>query len=245
MRYLLPFLILMLLACDKPEDRSCFKWVGDITTKEISLESFDKLYMGPHLKYILVQDTEEKVILHGGANLLNFIETSIDDDNRLNIRNNNECSFLRDYDKMVTVEIHVKKITNIMFEGSERVDCQNQLITDYMTLTITDGVGEFKLNVDAIALHTIVTHGWGNFTLYGETDYLNMEVRSNGWGNAYNMLIHDSLHVISKSTETLKINPGGCALKAQVHSEGSIWYIGTPTSIEYIKTGGGELVDKN
>ena len=245
MRFLIPIMLLILVSCKKSEDRSCFKFVGDSATKEIALESFDKLFMGPHLKYVLVQDTIEKVILHGGENLLNFIETRIDEEGRLNINNNNECNFLRDYDKMVTVEIHVKKITNIMFEGSERVECQNQLITDYLTLTITDGTGEFKLNVDAISLHRIVTHGWGNFTLYGETNYLNMLVRSNGWANSYNMLVHDSLHVINKSSETLKINPGGADLKAQIHGEGSIWYINTPTSIEYNKYGGGELVDKN
>ena len=244
MKYLIPILVVLLLGCKKTEDRSCFKSVGGLTTKEIALEHFDKLYMGPHLKYVLVQDTVEKVILHGGKNLLNFIETSIED-GQLSVRNNNSCNFLRDYSKVVTVEIHVKKIINILFEGTHEVVCPKTLNTDYLVLVIRDGAGEVNLDINAYELWTTVTHGWGNFTFTGDVNYLNLNVKSNGFGDAYSLNVNDSMHVISNTTEVLKVRPDGCSIAAQTFTSGDIWYIGSPTSVDFNAYGTGELIDRN
>ncbi len=244
MKYVIPILIIVLLGCKKSEDQSCFKSVGGLTTKEIELESFNKLYMGPHLKYVLVQDTVNKVILHGGKNLLNFIETSIEG-NQLSVRNNNKCNFLRDYDKIVTVEIHLKKIINILFEGTHEVLCPKTINSDYMTLVIRDGAGELNLDINAYELWTTVTYGWGNFNIIGDVNYLNLNIRSNGFGNVYNLNVNDSLHVISNTTEVLKVNANGCQFKPQTFSAGDIWYIGSPTSIGFNAYGTGQLINKN
>ena len=58
--------VFILASCKKAEDRPCFKGVGDETTVEIELASFETLFLGPHLNYILVQDTLGKVVLTGG-----------------------------------------------------------------------------------------------------------------------------------------------------------------------------------
>lgn len=245
MKYLIPLIIVLIAACKKPEDRSCFKSVGDETSKEIALQSFDKLYMGPHMRYVIVQDTVEKVVLLGGKNLLNLIETSIDEEQRLNIRNHNECNFLRDYDKVVTVEIHVKKISNILFEGTHEVLCPKTLISDYFTLVIRDGAGEVNLDLNAYELWVNVTYGWGNFKLSGNVNYLNLNIGGNGFGSAYDMNVNDSLHVISKTTERLQVDMNANRFKGQIESSGDIWYIGTPVSLIFNNYGTGNLVDKN
>lgn len=236
--------MVVLFGCEKSEDRSCWKFVGDPAVKEIEVEGFDKLDMGPHLTYTLVQDTVERVTLIGGENLLNFIECKVED-KKLIIRDKNKCSFLRQNDSPVHVQIHVKKVVNILFEGTHSVRCANQLNSDYFTLVLRDGSGEFNLNINAIALYASVTHGWGNFNIQGEVDYFNAQIRSNGFGNAYNLQVKDSLHAISWSTETFRVNPNNCSFRAQTHSSGDIWYIGTPTSLEYNQYGSGQLVDKN
>ena len=105
-------LILLVLGCDKPEDRSCLKSIGDQSTKEVILADFDKLHLGPHLRYVLVQDTVNKVVLSGGANLLNFVTSEITD-NKLTIENENDCNFLRSYDEIIVAEVHLKNIINI------------------------------------------------------------------------------------------------------------------------------------
>lgn len=245
MKYLFPILILLLLSCKKTEDRNCFKTVGGLTTKEIALEDFDKLYMGPHLKYVLIQDTVSKVVLVGGKNLLNFIEVRVDEDKRLNIRNINKCNFLRDYDKVVTVEIHVKKIVNILFEGTHEVLCPLTLNSDYLALVIRDGAGKVNLSVNAYELYADVTYGWGNFEFTGNVNYLNLQMDGNGFGTTYGLNVNDSLDVISNTSETLKVNANGCKFRPQILSNGDIWYIGAPSSLTLNTYGTGELVDKN
>ncbi len=234
----------VLISCKKSQDRSCWKATGGMTTKEIKLNSFEKLYMGPHLKYRMVQDTINKVLLIGGNNLVNFIETDVSD-GKLNIRNKNKCNFLRSYDKIVMVEIHFVKLTNILFEGTEEVISANTLNTDYFTLVLRDGAGTSNLNLNALSFNFVITHGWGNFNFNGNVNYLSMDIKSNGFGNAYGLNVSDSIHVISNSSEIVKINADNCLIRTQTHEKGDIYYKGIPTFIEHYSYGEGQLVNKN
>lgn len=238
-------IVVVLFSCKKEEDRSCLKSTGVPGSKEILLDDFDKLFLGPHMAFELVQDSVCKVVVKGGENLLNLIDLSIDDEGRLNVVNNNGCNFLRDYSEIVTVEIHVKKLINVHFEGTQELNCLNQLNTDYLTFTIRDGAGKVNLDVNAIELRTLVTYGWGNFNFKGQVGYLNLNIGGNGFGSSYDMLVLDSLHAISQTTGVLKVNAEGCDFTAQNVSKGDIWYIGTPTSVTNATYGGGQLIDKN
>jgi len=235
---------LMLFGCKKSEDRNCFKSTGAMSVKEIELGEFSRLYMGPHLKYVLIQSDENKLRIVGGKNVINFVEPIIEGD-ILNINNINKCNFLRSYGKIITVYIYFKSLYNITFEGTEEVTCDNVLNLEDVFLTIRDGAGEFNLSINANSLQTIVTHGWGNFNLDGNVNYLRLEVKSNGFCNTNGLAVNDSILVISKTVETVKINIDDCFLRAETGSAGDIWYIGTPTSIVYHNNGSGSLLDKN
>ena len=67
MKKLTAILIVLLsaVACKKAEDRPCFKSVGATKTVDIEVNTFDRLLLHEHLKYVLVQDTVEKVIVTG------------------------------------------------------------------------------------------------------------------------------------------------------------------------------------
>lgn len=245
MRWMLPIVVLLMIGCKKSEDRNCFKSTGGESSKEILLGEFDKIYFGPHLKYILVQDTVNKVVLYGGKNVLNFVETSIDDDGRLNLRNTNKCNFLRDYDKIITVEVHLKILRNILFEGTHDVECPQTLNTDYLAVVISDGAGKLNLDVNAYQLFSSTTNGWCNFDYRGNVQYLNLQIEGNGFGSTYGMHVSDSLDVISNTPEVVKVNADGCIFRAQTLSTGDTWYIGYPQSVTWDAYGEGQLLDKN
>lgn len=245
MKWFAPIVLLLLVSCEKSEDRNCFKSTGDGTTKEITLESFDKIYFGPHLKYTLVQDTVNKVIIYGGKNVVNFVETTIDSDGRLNLRNNNKCNFLRDYDNVITVEVHAKIVRNILFEGTYDLECPTTLNSDYLAVTITDGAGKLNLDVNAYQIFGNVTNGWCNFEFTGNVDYLNLQINGNGFGSTYGLQVSDSLDIISNTPELIKVNSDGCRFRAQTKSTGDVWYIGYPQSVTWDAYGTGQLVDKN
>ena len=230
--------------CKKAEDRKCFKSTGGLTSKEIIVPSFNQLFFGPHIKYVLVQDTIEKVVLTGGKNVLNLVETNVSD-NKLSVINNNKCNFLRSYKKEIIAEIHLINVFSFHFEGTKELTCKNTLNLGDVSFTIRDGAGEVNLNLTANSLAFYVTHGWGNFNLTGNVNFFRFDIRSNGFGNAYNLNVADSIHVISSTAENVKINTAGNLLRTEITGGGDVWYIETPTFLELNEYGDGRLIDKN
>jgi len=242
---ILPLIILLFFsACKKEEDRTCFKFIGNEDVLELVLEDFDKLILGKNLKYVFIQDVENKLILKGGENLLNHIQFDISD-GEMTIEDENKCNFLRNQDKKVIVEIHYENISEILFLGTEKVEFQNQMIANNLLINLRDGAGEFNLNIKANQLNVIVSSGWGNFNINGEVNFLKLDIRSNGFGSAYGLDVRDSVHVLSNSSELFKFNAGGCFVRSQMYESGDVWYIGQPNSITHVSFGSGQLIDKN
>lgn len=241
---LVAILILSLFACKKADERACVKSVGDEITKEISVEDFNMLYLGPHLRFTLVQDTVNRVILTGGEHIVSFVDVEVID-GKLFIKNENKCNFLRSYKKKIEAEVHLKKVQNIEYDATEPTYCENELQTDYLSVTINESAGRFHLNVNAQVLQTVVNRNWGNFELEGNVQFYQAHIRGNAFGNTYGLNVSDSIHVITRSGEDLDINADGALLRVQILSSGNVGFIGIPTIIDYSSFGEGKLLDKN
>jgi hypothetical protein len=237
-------LLLVFTACKKAADRPCFKSVGESTTLEVSVGSFDRMLLKEHLKYVLVQDTVEKVVITGGKNLVNFISVDVTD-GLLTVLNENRCNFLRSYEKKVTVEIHFKSLINLEYIGTEDLTNKDTLSLGWFTMLIRDGAGPVKLNFNADAVFATVSHGWGDFTFNGVVNHANLNVRSNGFCDTYGLKVLDSLTVVSNTQGSVKVNANNTILRAETDADGSIYYKGTPISISYHQYGKGELIDAN
>lgn len=241
---LFTFLGLALIACKKSENRQCVKSAGDDTELVHYVDSFNQLDIGPNMKVILVQDTVEKVIVRGGENLVNFIQFDVTDQ-KMTVVNENKCNFLRSYKHVIEVEIHLINLINVLFKGTKELTCSNQLNLPYLTFLIEEGAGTCNLNLNCYSLYLGSGYGWGNYEVVGETNYLKVDFRDNGFGDLYGLQILDSATVISSSSERMKINLDATSARVETSSYGDIWYIGTPTFLEYNQYGEGELIDKN
>lgn len=237
-------LVILISACKKAEDRKCAKTAGDDTEVQLALTTFNKLDLGPNIRYILVQGSEEKIVIRGGENLINFVTANVED-GKLTIRNNNKCNFLRSYKHVIEVEIHLINIINVLFQGTKELTCKNQLNVPYLTFAIEEGAGACNLNLKCTSLYLGSSYGWGNYSVIGETNYLKVELRDNGFGDLYGLQILDSATVISSSSERLKINIDGTAARIETSSYGDIWYRGIPSFLEYNRYGEGNLIDQN
>lgn len=246
MRILIIFItvVAVLSSCKKAEDRACFKSFGEDTVKEVEVESFQSLFLGAHINFVLVQDTEEKIVVLGGKNVVNFISSNVVD-GKLTIQNNNKCNFLRSYKKSITVEVHLIDISSIDYEGTHPLTCANVLTCPELLIVIKEGAGEFNLNINNDVLKTTISNGWGNMIISGTTKYARLEATSNGFIDSYGLTIQDSIHAISKTPGTVKINVANALLRSETSSSGDIWYKGTPTLIDHNQYGTGELIDKN
>lgn len=237
-------LLVAVSACKKPENRRCFKFVGDPVVKEIPLDDFDRLMLHPHVAYELIQDSLNKVVIRGGKNLVNLIECKVSD-KLLEITNTNRCGFLRNAKKEVVVEIHCTSVYNIHYEGSEYLRSVGTIHSDYFTLMIRDGAGPVDLTMNSIIIDADISHGWGDYTLHGTTQTARIGARSNGYCDVFDLHITDSVYVASDTPGNVKVNADGIPLAGFIKGSGNVWYKGTPSSINVIRTGKGEVINKN
>ena len=234
------FILLSLVSCKKVEDRNCVKFVGAEQVKIIDLPFFNKLQLYERIKFELVQDSVNKVILRGGKNLLTKIGFKISEDTLI-INNNNKCNFLRDYSKIVTAEIHFQELNQLRYFGTEILSNKGVLNLPWFNLSIESSSGSVNLNLNSNVIYAS-SGNYGDFNLAGKTNVAYLSINNNGYCNTSNLLVIDSIKVSSKTMGIMKVNADNTLLNAEIINGGNIFYKGTPSSIFLKKTGKGELI---
>ena len=239
-KFNLLILIFLAFSCRKPDERACFKKSGELAIKVYEFGAFNQLHLKEHLTYKLVQDSTNKVLVRGGKNLLNFVEVR-SENGLLTIENKNRCNYLRSY-AIPEVEIHYTKLINILFEGTERLYNEDTLITDYLTLTLRDGAGHMDLNVQAIDINAINTHGWGSLTLKGETQTLRGHLMGDGKFDFSQITSTNQVKLITASSMDQQVNAAGIPLSVELNGIGNVYYFGLPSLINNVQYGSGKLI---
>jgi len=234
---------LSVAACKKPEDRSCFKRSGDLSERTVFLGNFNRLDLRERMKFVLIQDSSNKVVIQGGKNLLNFVEVT-ENDGLVTVMNQNRCNYWRNY-ALPTVEIHCTRLINLNFEGTEMLYNEDTLITDYLTLTLKDGGGTVDLKVKALDIKAENTYGWGNLVLHGSTQSLRANLMGDGAFDFKGLKVSNALKILTVSSRDQKIRADGIPLQVQIDGVGNVRYWGIPSGISLNKYGSGELINSN
>jgi hypothetical protein len=234
------FFILCFVSCKKVEKRGCIKTVGAEQVKDIDLPFFNKLQLYERIKFELVQDSVNKVILRGGKNLLTKIDLRISEDTLI-INNNNKCNFLRNYSKIVTAEIHFKELIELKYFGTETLTNKGVLNLPWFALSILSSSGSVDLNLNSNVIYAS-SGNYGDFNLSGKTNFAFFDINSNGYCNTSNLLVKDSIKVSSRTMGIMKVNADNTLLNVEIKNGGNVFYKGTPSSILLKKTGKGELI---
>jgi len=236
------FIALLVFSCKKPENRTCFKFLGSETTKEIPLAFFNRMDLREHVEFVLIQDSLDKVVLKGGKNLLNLIEVNVAD-GLLTIENKNKCGFLRNAKKVVVAEIHFTKLINIRFIGTEPLRSQGTINTDYFTFYSRDGAGDVNLDLNAIQIDAEANHGWCNFTLTGHTQKARICAKSNSYCDVTGLTVTDSIYVASETVGDIKINADNLIIHGYITESGNIYYKGNPIGTDVLLNGTGQVYE--
>lgn len=239
-KYLFFIVALLAFSCKKPENRTCFKFLGPETVKEIPLAAFERLELKEHVEYVLIQDSLDKVVLKGGKNLLNLVEATVSD-GLLTIENKNRCGFLRNAKKVVVAEIHFTKLINIRFIGTEPLRNVGTIQTDYFTFYSRDGAGDVNLSINATYINAEANHGWCNFTLSGTVQTARICAKSNSYCDVTGLIVSDSIFVASESVGNIKINAENLVIHGYITESGNILYKGTPLGVDVLLNGTGSV----
>ncbi|MEX1002642.1 MAG: DUF2807 domain-containing protein [Crocinitomicaceae bacterium] len=232
--------LLAFFGCKKKEDRKCWKGHGEETFIEIPLDSVRSFDLGKGIRYKIYQDDLNKVVIRGGANMVNLIEVE-DRQDTLYIDNNNSCNFLRDHERDVVVEIHYPYLQDFYIEPSDSVTFENTVSGDFLKIEIREAGGSLKLNTDVGFLYMVVSHGSGDFTVSGKATSAQLKVQHNGYGDARNFKA-DQLLVYQNSTAPIKINADNTKLEVEIQGIGDVFYTGTPIEVSLAGNGSGELI---
>ncbi len=240
---LLYFILFVLFACKKSEDRTCFKTSGERVTKVYLVGNYTLLKLHPYISYTLVPDSINYVEVSCGENLINFIKLDCQD-SLLTVSNENKCDFLRDLARNIEVKIHIRKLTNLYFDGTEKVVCSDTLTTDYLTVLLKDGAGTVDLLVNTISIDAQLVNGSGDYVLSGKSEHTKLLLSGNGFCDATNLVTKDSLRFNTTSFGDLKINASDVYVLGDIFNTGNVYYYGIPSLTKIMEWSSGRFIQK-
>ena len=237
--------MLYLSSCKPAHERACFKGAGDSDSLIVELPLFDKIILGEHMNFVLIQDTIEKVRIYGGENLLDHITIDTDGLLELSISNDNRCRFLRYRKNEIIIYIHFKNINELVYNGSESLTNEGILELNDVQLTTMGTAGSINLNLNAWEIYNLNKAGWPDVTLSGTCVSFRSMILGNLMLNSSQLEVEETLNLITHSSTLAKINSHECKLKVEIAGTGDAWYYGIPTDIDKKEYNSGKLIDKN
>ena len=246
-KYLVVILTIIIVSssCQKSEDRSCLKSTGEIALIDYVFESFDSLNLYDDIKYTLVPDTIFKVEVKGGENLINHINVVMNN-NVLKVTNENKCKFLRSFKEKVEVKIHVQDLNYIHFEGSEQLVSSDTLHASELRLLIRDGAGGVDLTVKNGYTSGVISHGWGSFTLRGETLFAYLNCNTNSSCDSRSLKVVNELRVNSNTQGDMYVGASGANnFFGIINQKGNIYFEGAADNTLFTFNDEGDILDLN
>lgn len=238
-------LVIGLFSCRKASERACFKGKGEEASLEVPfVGDVDSLLLYDDLFYTLIQGKQSKVVLSGGENLLGHIEI-FSENGKLTIKNKNKCNFLRSFKNKISALIYVDSVRSIHYEGSSELKSEDTLHSQELRLSITDGAGDVELTLKNGYTSAVITHGFGNFKLFGETNSAFLNCSTNSYCDTRSFVAKNWLTVNSNTVSSMLINGNTANLDVIIREKGDVKYIGTPLSKTIKRSGKGRLIDLN
>ena len=251
-RYLskMPFLALLFLAvsCSTEDAPDCFQTAGATVEREIEVENFYEIILYDRINLFIQQGPEQHVVVKTGENLLPEIEVSVEN-NRLILRNNNGCNWVRDYN-ITDVYVTVPNLTWLQNAGNTVIKSIGELHFPEIWLRSLNqeqkkGVytnGDFDLHLVSDYIR-VTGDDFSNFFLRGKTDYLNLFI-ANGDGRVEAQdLIAETVEIQHRGTNKLIVNPQE-VLKGEIRSTGDVISVNRPPVVTLESFYTGKLIFK-
>jgi len=229
--------ISFLFSCKKENRCDCIKRTGPIITEIRKLGSFTKIKAEDNVEIYITQGTTQEIKVQAGKNIAPLIETIIED-GTLIIRNKNRCNWARSYKKELSVYITVPSIRWIINEGTANIKTLNTFVQDTLDVQTTNS-GDLELSVNTSQLLSHI-FGSGDIRLSGVT----YEHACNIGGTAYMYakdLITSYTFIDTHTIGPSEINVNGGLLVCRIERKGDVYCYGSPTSVQKIITGTGQL----
>jgi len=216
----------MAFGCKKAPDRTCLKKTGSSVTETTYLDGLSLISVYDDVNVVLIQDSVNYIEVASYENIINHIVTRFENNN-LEIRNNNKCRFLRNYDKQTTVKIHITALDKLELYGKGNIETENTIVNNRFHIYTHSSNSNLNLNVSSNNLTIEFVNGTldGNIKGFGKETY----IFHSGYSNVnFIGLETEILNVINKSYSSTYVN-ATTSLTAKIENTGNIYYKGNPT----------------
>jgi hypothetical protein len=236
-KYLLPILVTM--ACSSCNRDTCPLSSGPGGTETRNLASFNEIVLYDKINLILTQDSVQKVIVGGGKNLLEGIETQVKD-GLLTISNNNGCNWLRDPGYQINVYVSSSQLEKITYYGAGNITSTNSLLASQFTVDSWTGTGSITLSLVTGISNAYVRNNNAVITLNGQSDSSFIYCGEEGSVNEINFN-SSYASVDSKSIENIYVNVSN-SMRAVLAYKGNVYYKGNPVLLDTLISNSGKLI---
>lgn len=225
-------LILVLLAFT-----ACNQLIGERgnderITKEITVESFDKIEVSGAFEILLTPSESNVVIIEVDENLLRYIDIYVRGD-RLFIETDRRLSSR----KGIKIEVPVKELRGISSSGASNIESSEPISSSELEIEVS-GAGKLDLKLD-VKLVTLDLSGATLVYLEGVAERLEVDMSGAGSLSAEGFEVQDCSVDISGVGHVL-VNVSG-SLDAQVSGLGKVEYLGDPKSVRGDVSGIGKV----
>lgn len=235
-------------ACDSESASECLKRSGTVVSQSISLSDFEEVAVYGNIQLTIQQAQEYKAEVKVGKNLLDGISLEVIG-SRLEIRNNNDCSWVRGKDKaeVILSAPNLKYIRNASQYAIESLGVLNY----YQLLLISEDywesggnnhytTGDFRLTLDVEEL-SIVNNNLSNYFLDGKAAHIYMEIASgDGRVDARHLKVKDA-DFYHRGSQDLILHVQN-AVKGTLLSTGNLILVHTPEEVEVESLYSGKVI---
>jgi len=243
---LITFVLSLFISCENPQE--CIESTGAIITKEVPVETFNRLDVQKGIEVVITDGTEYKVVIQTGENLMENIQvTQIG--TTIILRDNTTCNWVRDFGQTkvyittpTLYEIYSKTEGNISSNGVLSYPDLRVIAYD----TNADGLegagtGDFHLNVNCTNLE-INSNNVARFYLSGT---VSNEARLNFYAGDSRIeaqnLVAEKIIVFNRGSNDMIVHPIQ-SITGKLVSTGNVILTSIPPIIDVEQLYQGQLI---
>lgn len=233
-------ILFLLQSCNKGGVSDCFNNTGEITRVSRDVGEFKTIILHDNVNLIISNSESSFVDVEAGANIIDGIETDLNENSVLTIRNNNSCNWIRSYDKPINVYLGSNSFDSIVYRSIGDISTIDTFNIDVLYFSIMEGAGSIKMKIKTNSIYLSMFAGTADVELMGKSKMTYLYSNAFGLIDASN-LFSTLAYVNNSSTNNMYVRTSK-DLGAIIGGIGDIYYYGDPEYVGLEKTGTGNLI---
>ncbi|WP_224483902.1 head GIN domain-containing protein [Robertkochia aurantiaca] len=236
---------LIFWGCDSPDAGDCWQTSGEIVSREVALQAFDRILVNEGVKAVVRQGESYKAVITSGENLIDDVTLEVKE-GQLIVSNNNGCNLFRSYGNTEVLiqapdfrEIRSSTQFAIRSEGRLQLQDLNLLSEGFLKPDMVTN-GEFYLDIEADRLR-MTFNGLANAYLSGRVRVLSIGIAAGNSRVEAASLEAEHVLIYHRGSNDLLVNPLNL-VEGDLYGTGDLILYNRPDSLDVTEHYRGRLL---